>query len=191
MTDVLDLYVLDSEIESNSGEDPEVIAQQMNSNQPIDNELLKSIGITAVGHRLRLLTKLNSNEPLPIPSPEKKSKVGIISCVAAPGPAPSVDNMPSLEAWFLSNQLSQYTNVFIEAGFEDLKQLLEVHNGDFRITDEILREEMGMDKVGHVRKIIMKLDDEVARMPGGRKGQMAAVVEKTGRLEACKKCVIM
>jgi len=50
-----------------------------------------------------------------------------------------------------------------------MTQLLEVHKGDFRITDDILREDMGIDKIGHVRKLIMKLDDEVARMPGGRK----------------------
>jgi len=50
-----------------------------------------------------------------------------------------------------------------------MTQLLEVHKGDFRITDDILRKDMGINKIGHARKLIMKLDGKVARMPEGRK----------------------
>ena len=67
----------------------------MNSNHPVDNELLKSIGIDAVGHRLRLLTKLNSDDPMP----ETLNKPG------NPQPSPAADNQPSLEAWLTAIQL--------------------------------------------------------------------------------------
>ena len=98
---------------------------------------------------------------------------------------------PSLAEWLGAIQLGAYYDAFLAAGFDNLGQLLVVHMGDFRITDEILRDELGMGKIGHVRKLIMKLDEEVARLPGGRKGYVAPAVEKIGRLEACKKCVIM
>ena len=86
-----------------------------------------------------------------------------------------LNNQHSIEAWFTAIQLRYYAT-FLQAGFDDMTQLLEVHKGDFRITDDILREDMGIDKIGHVRKLIMKLDDEVARMPGGRKNQMATAI---------------
>ena len=157
------------------------MAQQMNSKHPVDNELLESIGITVVGHRLRLLTKLNSDDPMP----DTLNKPG------NPRPPPEPDNQHSLEAWFTAIKLKQYALIFLRAGFDDMTQLLEVHKGDFRITNAILSENIAIDKIGHALKIIIKLDDEVARMPEGRKNQMTTAIEKTDLLEVCKKCVIM
>ena len=71
------------------------MAQQMNSKHPVDNELLESIGITVVGHRLRLLTKLNSDDPMP----DTLNKPG------NPQPPPEPDNQHSLEAWFTAIKL--------------------------------------------------------------------------------------
>ena len=85
-----------------------------------------------------------------------------------PQPPSKPDNQHSIEAWFTAIQLGYYAT-FLQAGFDDMTQLLEVHKGDFRITDDILRKDMGINKIGHARKLIMKLDGEVARMPGGRK----------------------
>lgn len=48
-----------AKLEDAGYDDSELIISQMQSNMPIDDNLLKTIGIDKIGHRMRLLAKLH------------------------------------------------------------------------------------------------------------------------------------
>jgi hypothetical protein len=55
--------------------------------------------------------------------------------------------------------MHEYTKLFLKNGFDDLTYLLDGMKGETCVRDENLRE-IGIDKLGHRAKILLKLEEE-------------------------------
>ena len=68
---------------------------------------------------------------------------------------------PSLEDWLVALNLGQYLDQFEAAGYDELDQLIFLMNGEFRLTDKALEEEVGIRKLGHRHRVLTKLRQEL------------------------------
>ena len=119
-----------AKLEDAGYDDTELIISQMQSNMPIDDNLLKSIGIDKIGHRMRLLAKLHEE----MGHEEGVLKRNIKSSI----------EFPTLQEWLESYHLGDYIHGFYKAGLDDIGQIMMLQLSDYKITDNILEREVGM-----------------------------------------------
>ena len=180
-------------------DDVEQMAQQMKTSMPITNDMLSSIGIHKPGHRRRLLVALeeeaNGNKP-PRKVP-RQSGMNPLNCCVNPnhinGP---VVSLPTLQKWLDNLSLGELYNKFVDAGYDDMEHLLVIMNSMHPISEETLIHELGIEKPGHIMRLLAKLNEDCEGMESmrrqfvGRRRPDELQIERDGRNTACELCTI-
>jgi Ankyrin repeats (3 copies)/SAM domain (Sterile alpha motif) len=126
------------------------LLEQMKS-EPLTLQLLEDIGIKKIGHKLILLAALEDE----INKYFRKSMPINSSCCSKEKYSPILP----LDEWLEKLSLYNTLDNFIENGFVDMDHIMLLMNSSYPITEEILKD-IGIKKIGHRQRIIIKLKDE-------------------------------
>lgn len=185
----LELAGLESlfEILVNNGfDDLEQILNQMSTEMPLTLEILENIGISKVGHRIRLMARLDK---------ELNRDRVLHSEVYSPVRGYSKNNISSLHIplslsdWLGSLNLKHLLCYFTFAGFSELDHLTSCMSSNYPISDSVLIS-VGIDKLGHRHRIIAKLREKTNKPQTTRK-LLTIEMESEGKKTACELCSIM
>ena len=115
--------------------------------------MLSKIGIEKAGHRKLLLVKLYNV------SGKKRSSRNVFHCCPVKGKASAKGNWTprSVEDWLSELRLGKLAHKFLEAGFESMDEIREMMLSPYPITEEVLRDDIQIDKPGHRFRILGKL----------------------------------
>ena len=156
------------------------LIKQMKSCIPLTENTLIKIGMNKPGHRRRLLAGLDG-----LANKEENSKIfSRFHCCTA---APFVGwmNTLTLENWLEELCLSDTVELFKEAGFDDVDDLLSLVNTRWAVDEQLLID-IGIDKPGYRQRILAKVDEKSFE----RKSD-GLVIEKTVNNSACELCNII
>lgn len=164
---------------------------QMTSSLPVTESSLKEIGILRSGHRKRLLLALdklvNVREKNTSPSvnPFRCCSVGVSSNLW-------MMNLPGLDRWLESLSLKGLLQNFIDAGYEDLEEMLEIMDSPWEITQEDLRV-IGINKPGYRHRILSKLKEDSLGSDYAEftKKKVGLEIDRTSSSSACELCVVI
>lgn len=136
-------------------EDLETLLSQMNSIYPISLGELKKIGIKKLGHRYRLLVKLEEDSGI---FPVKTLKNNW-QCCTVPRKTQFGFNTMSVEEWLGSMGLEKLKSLFENSGFDDYSYLLAQMKSKYPVDNKILME-IGVGEVEDRNRILSSLTDE-------------------------------
>lgn len=160
----------------------------MKSNEPLTTCSLKNIGINKPGHIVRLLALLNL-ENLNRNNKQNPSNHNNISCCVAPNNINSGINIfQTLDKWLEAINLAPLFKKFIESGYDDLEHLIILMNSNYPVTDDVLKSEVKIDKLGYRHRILAKLKQD-ANFKTNHRHDLS--IEKESKSVACEKCFIM
>lgn len=171
----------------NGYDDLEGIFQIMKSDEPLTLKTLETIGIRKAGHRVRLLALLDFENSENTQICTNKSS---FSCCTAPNYTTGLILMPNLEEWLEKINLGYLYRYFKENGYDDLEHLIMLMHSEYPITDDVLKFEIGIDKLGHRHRILAKLREE-ANIKRHIRNRSGIHMESTTKLPACEFCIIM
>lgn len=136
------------------------IITQMKSDLPLTEDLLESLGISKQGHRAIFLAALEREIAAPAPFSLRPTKRRPFQCCQLPAPAPSVLSFPSLQGWLDSLCLGILCGQFEDAGYTEVEQMLFLMHTKHALSDKVLREAVGVEKVGHRHRLLCKLKED-------------------------------
>ena len=143
-------------MKSNGFDDVQLLLNQTKTGSAITDNQLKSSGINIPGDRAKILIRLQEkagNFVFPIP------KEVYYIC-------PNVEdynedrNINKLKNWLEELKVDIYLDNFIKKGYHSMELMLLQMESKNPITDEILKDEIGIDKIGHRSRIINKLNED-------------------------------
>jgi hypothetical protein len=170
-------------------DDIEQLTMQMQSSLPITLEMLKEIGVSLIGFRLRFLASLT--EELKPSNPKRAKQDHLMSCTGHSQLGWTV-SLPTLQSWLDGLGLQNYHSVFTRSGFDELEQLLFLMNTVFPITDAELKE-IGVCKPGHRIRILAKLREDSIGVTYTKRLELkeSSSMERSGVKAACELCLVM
>jgi hypothetical protein len=136
-------------------EDLESLLNQMNSPYPVTLNELKKIGISKIGHRLRILSKLEEDAGV---FPVKNQKQ-TWQCCAVPRKTQFGFNMTSLDEWLETIDLIELKEVMIKSGFDDYGFILMQMKSRYPIDAKLLQE-IGIKSADHRNRILNSLTED-------------------------------
>jgi Ankyrin repeats (3 copies)/SAM domain (Sterile alpha motif) len=161
-------------------DDLETILAQMKSFFPLTLQELKKIGIKKLGHRYRIIIKLEEDTGIhPIKSGVKNNW----QCCSVPRKTQFGFSTISLRQWLGLLKLQELEKNFIDSGFDDYFYLLSQMKSRYPISDQLL-ETIGITKPGHKSRIIGNLTEEI-------KDKMAILVETSSNKTSCDLCLVI
>jgi len=180
-------------LHDNGYDELRIILEQMKSNFPISLENLKEIGISKPGHRKRLLALLEEEttkkERKSVKKPNYSSS---FVCCTAPTATPGEFFLPNLEEWLENLHLGHLERLFVSSGYDDLDHLLFLMKSSYPVDDQVLKEEVGVEKIGYRHRILAKLkEDSSFRFNHKRNLSQSDIIDKEVNQTACELCQIM
>jgi len=150
----MDKYI--SLLAFNGFDDINLILQSKNGNSSIQDSELKEAGIKIPGDRAKILIRiqeLSHNFDFKIPKEvyySIKNDKNIIDD----------QNIIKLRKWLENLKIEKYLNNFIDNGYNSIELLLIQMISSNPLTNEILKEEIKIDKIGYRSRIINKLKED-------------------------------
>ena len=144
---------------SNGFEDIDLLIEQERTcklNTSITNSALKEIGIFLPGDRAKILIHLEEkagNYSFPIP----KNVYYLLEDV---NNINNDENIKKIFEWLKVIKVENYLDNFIKCGYYSLELILMQMNSKNPINEDIIKEELGIKKVGHRARIINKLVED-------------------------------
>jgi hypothetical protein len=183
------LEVLFETLVHNGYEDFDSLLDLMESSNPLNTEMLLSIGVKKPGHRDRLIAYLE--EELREPDVETKPAVSspFVCCTRTASRGGNELSM-SLEVWMQRLGLDFLTETLQGAGYDDLEQILFLQKTRFALDDKRLCE-IGIDKVGHRHRLLNKLQEEVYFGGNSRTRRSELTIERESKRISCESCSVM
>lgn len=174
----------------NGYEDFDALMELMQSSNPLNTEMLMSIGVKRPGYRARLIALLE--EEIREPQAEaRRTEPSPFTCCTRSISRSGNELSMSLEGWLQLLGLASLTQKFQEGGYGDLEQMLFLQRTRFALDDQRLAE-IGIDKVGHRHRILNKLQEETYFGAGVVKGRKSEVVlERDTKRISCESCAVM
>lgn len=160
-------------------EDLETLFNQMISASPITISELKQIGIEKIGHRYRILIKLEEDTGI---FPAKPGLKNNWQCCSVNRKTQFGFNMTSLEQWLCELKLDELKDCFIKAGFDDYSFLMIQMKSRYPLTEAILQV-IGVNKPGHRNRILGSLIEDTKEKSG-------IVVENIQTKASCEMCFV-
>ena len=157
----------------------ESIYSQMTSVFPITLEELLKIGINKLGHRYRILIKLEEDTGI---FPKKVSMNNHWQCCSVPRKTQFGLNTTSLESWLDHLKLSELKPLFDNSGYDDYGYILIQMKSRYPINDDILLD-IGINKCGFRNRLI-------GNLIGENKEKIGLVVENSQMQSSCELCKI-
>lgn len=178
-------------------DDISALRSQMNSSLPLDLDGLRKIGVKKPGHRVRLLACLEEEARgrlRPRRRAVENSDISPFQCCRQVNPTPGLVVLPTFQQWLDSLNLQYLANLFVDAGFDDLEHLLGLMHTRYQITDQVLKDDIKISKVGYRQRILIRLEEDsmkVDSMFRGKPDDDATLFEKEAATTACNYCVVM
>ena len=167
-------------LNSNGFEDIQVLINQGKSILAIKDCQLKEAGIDNPGDRAKILIRLQEkagNFTYQIP------KNVYYTCNDLEHYMNDI-NIKKLNEWLKALKIENYLENFIENGYHSVELMLIQMESKNPITDEILKNDLGINKIGHRARIINKLLEDGKKYNNKMKASMLIV----GRSETEKIC---
>ena len=141
-------------MKSNGFDDIQLLINQTKKGNAITDIQLKLSGINIPGDRAKILIRLQEkagNFIFPVP----KEVYYIYQ-------NNNIDekNINKLKNWLSELKIGYYLENFIKNGYHSLELMMLQMESKNPITDEILKDEIGIDKIGHRSRIINKLNED-------------------------------
>lgn len=159
---------------------------QMTSALPLTETSLKEIGILKQGLRKRLLLKLsfvgckeNTGKPV---------QKNFMNCCSAPVPSNFFISQ-SFSDWLETLNLSCIYKNFVQAGYEELEEILSLMNTPWELSLEDLRD-IGIDKPGYRHRVLSKLKEDSQFLPVKHIPKREVLIERNSNTTACESCII-
>ena len=142
-------------MKANGFDDIELLLNQSKTGIAITDKQLKLSGMKIPGDRAKILIRLQEkagNFIFPIPKEvyyiyQNNNFIQDI-------------NLNKLKNWLEELRISNYLDNFIQNGYHSLELLILQMESKNPLTDEILKDEIGIDKIGHRSRIINKLNED-------------------------------
>lgn len=157
------------------------MVKQMKSNIPLSERYLIKIGMKKVGHRRRLLVNLAALAC----RNEESGILSSIQCCVALANGFMKTNEVSLDRWLKELNLNDMERVLVEAGFEEVEDLIVLDGSPWAL-DDLTLSGIGISKPGYRHRILAKLKEN-----GESRKSTDLVLEKTSTNSACALCYIM
>ncbi|OMJ68134.1 hypothetical protein SteCoe_34499 [Stentor coeruleus] len=158
-------------------DDLETLLTQMQSVIPISLQELKRLGIDKIGHRYRILIKLEEDSGI---FPPKTLSKNNWQCCGVPRKTQFGFLTVTLDAWLEGLKLLELKENFMNNGFDEFQFIATQMKSRYPLNDEIL-EEIGITKPGHRNRIIGNLIEEAKDRPG-------IIVENSQNMTSCEMC---
>ena len=159
--------------------DLDTILNQMGSVFPVTLAELQKIGIQKLGHRYRILIKLEEDAGV---FPAKSVVKNQWQCCNVARKTQFGFTTTSLETWLGVLKLGELVEVFEKAGFDEYGFIITQMKSRYPINEEILNE-IGIHKPGHRNRIIGSLIDDCKEKNG-------IVVESAQTKVSCEMCLV-
>lgn len=172
------------------------LRDQMNSSLPLDLEGMKHIGISKPGHRVRLLACLEEEARGRFHGRRKATSTHEFSpfqCCRQINASPSLIFLPTLQQWLDQLHLQHLISGFIASGYDDLEHLLGLMHTRYPITDQVLRDDMKVTKVGHRQRLLVRLEEDSMKVDSMLKPRSVEplVLEREVAITSCSACILM
>ena len=139
----------------NGFDDIELLLNQSKTGIAITDKQLKLSGMKIPGDRAKILIRLQEkagNFIFPIPKE--------VYYIYQNNNFIQDRNLNKLKNWLEELRISNYLDNFIQNGYHSLELLIFQMESKNPLTDEILKDEIGIDKIGHRSRIINKLNED-------------------------------
>jgi hypothetical protein len=113
----------------------------------------------------------------------------VFECCSLPAPAPAFYTYPHLKDWLESISLGSLYKTFVDSGYDDFEEILYLMTTGYPLTDMVLENEVGILKMGHRQRILLKIQQDMSTMGENKKKGVA--MEKDGKTSACETCLLM
>ena len=171
-------------LNSNGFEDIQILINQGKSILAIKDSQLKEAGINNPGDRAKILIRLEEkagNFTYQMP------KNVYYTCNDLEHYMNDI-NIKKLYEWLKTLKIENYLENFIEGGYHSVELMLIQMESKNPITDEILKNDLGINKIGHRARIINKLLEEGKKYNNKLKTSMLIV--GSGQTEKICDCII-
>ena len=155
---------------SNGFDDIQLLINQTKSGSAIDDKQLKEAGINFPGDRAKILIHLQEkagNFIFPIPKE--------VYYICQSENYKNDRNINKLNEWLKALKIENYLEGFIKNGYHSVELMLLQMESKNPLTDEILKDEIGISKIGHRSRIINKLIEEGKSLNNKLKATMLVV----------------
>ena len=139
----------------NGFDDIQLLISQTKSGSAINDKQLKEAGINFPGDRAKILIHLQEkagNFIFPIPKE--------VYYICQNENYKNDRNINKLNDWLKALKIENYLEGFIKNGYHSIELMLLQMESKNPLTDEILKDEIGINKIGHRSRIINKLIEE-------------------------------
>ena len=163
-----------------------ILEQSKNGGASIQDNELKEAGISKPGDRAKILIRiqeLSNNFSFPVPKE-------IYHIVYDIKDIENDEHIQKLKKWLENLKVEDYLINFIYSGYYSIELLLMQMISDNPLTSEILKEEIGIDKIGYRSRIINKLKDEARSYLGQLKTKTLVINKGEENTNNCQ-CVII
>ena len=155
---------------SNGFDDINFLIKQTKSGNAIKDKQLKEAGINFPGERAKILIKLQEkagNFIFPIPKE--------VYYICENNNYKNDKCIKKLNDWLKALKVEDYLDNFIKNGYHSIELMLLQMESKNPLTDEILKDEIGISKIGHRARIINKLLEEARSLKNKLKTSMLIV----------------
>ena len=147
-----------------------LINQTKSSGGGIKDKQLKEAGINIPGDRAKILIKLEEKAGLYLfPIPKEVYYMSLTNNYK------NDRNLNKLNEWLKALKIENYLDNFIKSGYHSIELMLLQMESQNPITDDILKDEIGITKMGHRSRIINKLLEEAKSLKNKLKTSMLFV----------------
>ncbi len=163
-----------------------ILEQSKNGGASIQDNELKEAGISKPGDRAKILIRiqeLSNNFSFPVPK-EIYHVVDDINDIE------NDDNIQKFKKWLENLKVEDYLINFIYSGYHSVELLLMQMISSNPLTIDMLKEEIGIDKIGYRSRIINKLKDESKSFLGQIKTKTLVINKGEENLNNCQ-CIII
>lgn len=169
---------------SSGFDDFKLLIDQTKTGLGITDSNLREAGIDKPGDRAKILIKLQEvagNFKYDIPRGVYHKCEDLLNCSNDP-------YIIKLNKWLTALKIESYLNNFISNGYHSLELLQMQMESKQPLTNEVLLEEIHIDKLGYRTRILNKLKEE-GKILGNKLRTSAVMIEKKDMEEICDCCV--
>ena len=171
-------------LDSNGFDDVNLLIEEAKKGVIISDQELKEVGINLPGDRAKILIRLK----------EKANIFGFAIPKSVYHTCQNLDDIKNdqhiieLNNWLSQLKIDKYLMNFVNNGYHSIELLLMQMETENPLTTEILRDELGIDKIGYRSRILNKLKEE-GRNLNNRLKTSILIVNNRGDDKNCE-CII-
>ena len=168
-------------LDSNGFDDINLLIEEAKKGDIIKDQELKEAGINTPGDRAKILIRIKEKANLfgfTVPK-------GVYYTLKNYDNIENDDHIKDLNNWLSNIKVDRYLMNFVSNGYHSIELLLMQMETENPLTTEILRDEIGIDKIGYRSRILNKLKEE-ARILNNKLKSSSLVVNNIGNNKNCE-----